>query len=232
MNLKSFGCSFIFGSELYDDGEHELYAMGSRLTWPAILAKHLGYNYHTYARPGSGNLQITERVLNQAVNLEPALYVIGWTWIDRFDHVSETATEWPDDLSKPGSGWGTGWKTIMPADNTALSRTYYRDLHSEYQDKLNTLISIRTTIDVLKSKNLPFIMTYMDELMFDTQWHVSPAVLDLQNYIRPHMTCFDGQNFLEWSKKKGYPNSAAAHPLEEAHAAAAQYILELGVHKV
>jgi hypothetical protein len=231
MKLKSFGCSFIFGSELADDGENGLYATGSCLAWPALLAQHWGYDYQTYSRPGSGNLQITERILNQAVNIESALYVIGWTWIDRFDYVSETASKWPADLSKSGSGWGTGWKTIMPVDNTSVAKTYYRYLHSEYQDKLNTLISIRTVIDVLQSKNLPFIMTYIDELMFDTQWHVSPAVLELQEYIRPHMTCFGGQNFLEWSKQQGYPISAAAHPLEEAHAAAAQYILELGVYK-
>ena len=55
MDIKSFGCSFIFGSELSDDGKHELYAIGSRLTWPAILANHLGYNYNTYSRPGMTN---------------------------------------------------------------------------------------------------------------------------------------------------------------------------------
>jgi hypothetical protein len=227
MDIKSFGCSFIFGSELSDDGHSNLYTTGSRLTWPALLAKHLGYNYQTYARPGSGNLQIMEQILNQAVNTEPSLYIIGWTWIDRFDYVSKTADKWPADNGKSGSGWGTGWKTIMPADDTSVAKTYYQDLHSEYQDKLNTLISIRTAIDVLKSKNLPFIMTYMDDLMFNTQWHVSPAVLDLQNYIRPHMTCFDGQNFLEWGKKKGYPISTATHPLEEAHRAAADYIIKV-----
>jgi hypothetical protein len=43
MNLKSFGCSFIFGSELSDDGRNGLYATGSRLTWPAHVAQHLGY---------------------------------------------------------------------------------------------------------------------------------------------------------------------------------------------
>ena len=232
MILKSFGCSFIFGSELSDDGHSNLYATGSWLTWPALLANHLEYNYQTYARPGSGNLQIMEQVLNQAVNPEPSLYIIGWTWTDRVDYVSKTADKWPADNGKPGSGWGTGWKTIMPTDDTSVAKNYYRELHSEYQDKLNTLISIRTAIDVLTSKNLPFIMTYMDELMFDTQWHVSPAVLELQKYIRPHMTCFDGQNFLEWSKKNSYPISTGAHPLEEAHSAAAQYILELGIHKV
>ena len=68
MNLKSFGCSFIFGSELSDDGRTGPYATGSCLTWPALLAKEFGYGYHTYARPGSGNLQIAERALYMVDN--------------------------------------------------------------------------------------------------------------------------------------------------------------------
>lgn len=74
-------------------------------------------------------------------------------------------------------------------------------------------------------------MTYMDKLMFDSQWNSSAAINNLQDYIRPHMINFNGMNFLEWSKKNKYPIGTAAHPLEEAHAAALEYMLELGVHK-
>ena len=42
-----------------------------------------------------------------------------------------------------------------------------------------------------------------------------------------HKSCF-----LDWSKKHGFPMGQAQHPLEEAHAAAAKYLLELGVYKV
>lgn len=225
MDIKSFGCSFIFGSELSDDGRNGPYATGSRLTWPALLAKQYGYGYQTYARPGSGNLQIMERVLNQVGNIQPALFVIGWTWIDRFDYVAENSPEW---LHKDPQKWST----IMPIDETDIARTYYRDLHSEYRDKLTSLMAVRIAIDSLRARNLPFIMTYMDDLMFDTTYHSSGAVIELQEYIRPYMTRFDGLNFLEWSKKHGYPIGKAAHPLEQAHAAAAEYMLELGIHKV
>jgi hypothetical protein len=232
MNLKSFGCSFIFGSELSDDGSNLPLPTPSQLTWPALLAQQYGYNYQCYARPGSGNLQISEKVLNQANNIESALYVIGWTWIDRFDYVSETASNWPMTPGRPGNGWATGWKTIMPIDENELANTYYKNLHSEYRDKLTTLMAVRLTIDTLQSKNLPFIMTYIDDLMFDTTYHSSAATNELQDYIRPYMTRFDDKNFLEWSKKKGYTIGTAAHPLEQAHQAAAEYMLQLGVHKV
>jgi hypothetical protein len=78
-----------------------------------------------------------------------------------------------------------------------------------------------------KSKNLPFIKTYVDDLMFDQEWHTTPAVIELQDYIRPHMTCFNGQNFLEWSRSQKYPETKQGHPLEEAHRGAADYMIKV-----
>jgi hypothetical protein len=222
MDIKSFGCSFIFGSELSDDGYGTAYATPSQLTWPAHLARHLGYGYQCYARPGAGNLQIAEQVLIQAASAESALYVVGWTWIDRFDY-------YPVNPKTPSK---SPWRTIMPIDEDAVAQTYYRDIHSEYRDKLATLMSMRLVIDALKQKGYPFIMTYMDKLAFDTQWHTTPAVLELQDYVRPHMTQFEGKSFLEWSRSKGYPETAKWHPLEQAHLAAGDYISQLGIHKV
>jgi hypothetical protein len=218
MILKSFGCSFIFGSELSDDKNNNT---PSQLVWPALYAKQLGCNYQCYAHPGSGNLQIAEKILNQATNPDSALYVIGWTWIDRFDY-------YPVNPKTPST---TPWRTIMPIDEDTVAKTYYRDIHSEYRDKLTTLMSMRLVIDTLNQKGFPFIMTYMDELTFDTQWHTTPAVLELQDYVRPHMTQFEGKSFLEWSRSKGYPETAKWHPLEEAHLAAENYMLQLGVYK-
>jgi len=218
MNLKSFGCSFIFGSELSDDGRNGPYATGSQLTWPAHLARHLGYKYLTYARPGAGNLQIAERVLSNLATNEQALFVIGWTYIDRFDYVNTANPDkWP----------GMPWSTLMPIDTDVVAETYYRDLHSEIRDKLTTLMSIRLVIDTLKQKNCPFIMTYMDDLIFDQRWHTTPAITDLQDYVKPHMTTFEGQNFQQWSKKNGHAITSIGHPLEKAHAAAGKLMIKV-----
>lgn len=216
MILKSFGCSFIFGTDLADAGKNERYSFGSYLTWPSLLAKDLVYDYQCYAKPGSGNLQIAERLLNQVNKNDLALYVIGWSWIDRFDYISD------DELW--AGGQGTKWATVMPTDSTTVARKYYKTLHDQYRDKLTTLMYIRLAIDTLKQHNLPFIMTYVDDLIFETEWHSSQAVVNLQNYIKPHMTTFEGQSFLEWSKKKNFPISKSLHPLEEAHQAAFELI--------
>jgi hypothetical protein len=215
MKIKSFGCSFIFGSDLHDDGFDPANPTASQHTWPALIAKKLHYQYQCYARPGSGNLQIIEQVLNQCVDPEPAVFVIGWTWIDRFDYYN---AHWnPHKSLSP-------WQTIMPIDQDAVATTYYRDLHSEYRDKLTNLAYIKLVLDTLQQKNIPFVMTYMDRLLFDKRWHVTSAVTYLQNYIESAMTLFDSKTFLEYSLANNFEISNQLHPLEPAHAAAAEVI--------
>jgi hypothetical protein len=146
--------------------------------------------------------------------------VISWSWIDRFDH-------WGQINNFPNWINNNQWQTISPGDTTKIAKIYYRELHSEYRDKLTTLMLIRLVIDVFKQKGIPFVMTYMDDLLFDQRWHVTPAVIDLQEYVKPHMTTFEGQSFLEWSRSQGYPETAAWHPLEQAHSAAGDYIIKV-----
>ena len=221
MMLKSFGCSFIFGSELHDDGSDSDSARYSQFTWPALLAKDLGYSYDCLARPGIGNLRILENILSQLVDPAPAVYVIGWTWIDRFDYTIPAVGK----FNRRDSIACDVWKTIMPGHTDNNTELYYRNLHSQFRDKLESLTYIKTAIDALKEKNVPFIMTYMDELLFETQWHCTPAIEYLQESIRPYLCNFDGDNFLEWSRKKGFPiGTRGKHPLEQAHQSAFELI--------
>ena len=225
MNLKSFGCSFIYGSELSDeilyDRSKRQPPRHSNLTWPAHLARHLNYDYLCYARPGSGNLQIAEKVLTHLATNEQALFIINWTFIDRFDYVDIN-----NPLKSRPDQW-PAWSTIMPIDETAIAKTYYKDLHSEIRDKLTTLMSVKLVLDTLRQKNCPFIMTYMDDLMFDKRWHTTPAITDMQDYILPHMSTFDGLNLQQFAKKNGYPITSIGHPLEQAHAAAGELMIKV-----
>jgi hypothetical protein len=205
MKLKSFGCSFIFGNDL-QDATQEKY---SKYTWAALLANKFGLEYECYADPGSGNLRIAEQVIGQLSTNEPALYVINWTWIDRFDYLNAATDE---------------WITITPTDKNSLAKTYYKHLHSQYRDKLTTLIHVKLVLDELLRHNLPFVITYMDDLIFEEHWHTSPAIKELQNFIRPHLTTFENLNFLDWSRKKEFKVSPLWHPLEDAHKAGFEYI--------
>jgi hypothetical protein len=221
MKIKSFGCSFIFGSDLADAGTGFYNPPPSQKTWPALIAKHYNYDYECLARPGCGNLHIMESILNQTQDPEPCVYIICWTWIDRFDHWTDRQNWVHHKFSK------NNWQTIRPGDESDLADFYYRNLHHSYNDKLNSLLHINLTIDILKENKIPFLMTYTDNLIFETQFHNSHAVELLQSRMAPYMHRFEGHTFLEWSKQQGFDISERLHPLEQAHEAAADVMLQV-----
>jgi hypothetical protein len=216
MKLKSFGCSFIFGNDLGDDGFHLDYPSPSELTWPALIAKQIGIDYQCFATPGCGNLHILQEILkHSAIDNGQNVFVIGWTWIERFDYINaDSDTNWRDP-----------WETICPVSESAQAKLYYRNFHSELLDKFKTLVSIYTAIETLKQKNIPFFMTYMDDLILDKTCHAPLYVTDLQDKVLPYLNSFNGQTFLEWSKNNNFPISSSYHPLELAHTKAADFLL-------
>jgi hypothetical protein len=215
MKLKSFGCSFIFGTDLpdSDDGSTCLQITPSQYTWPACIAKHLNYDYECYAYAGMGNLQILEHVLSQ-VDSDPALFVISWTWIDRFDYKNELTQS---------------WKTIRPTDTDANSEYFYKYLHNQYTDKLRSLINIKLALDTVTQHGHQLIMTYLDDLIFETDWHSSAAISQLQKSIKSSMTTFEGATFLQWAQDNHYEINQRMHPGLDAHAAAAQLLINQGL---
>lgn len=215
MKLKSFGCSFIFGTDLADsdDGGTQLEITPSRSTWPALIAQRHNFDYECYASAGIGNLQILERVLSQ-VHTDPAIFVINWTWIDRFDYVLAV---------------NDSWATLRPVDCTPANEYYYKHLHSQYRDKFQTLTAVKTAWDSLTQQGHTVVMTYMDQLMFETEWHTSPAIEYLQQSIQSHVFAFENKTFLQWAQDKKMPVSENWHPLEPAHAAAADYVIAQGL---
>jgi hypothetical protein len=149
-------------------------------------------------------------VLTEIARDHTALFIISWTWIDRFDYCVNKNKQ---------------WSTIRPGSDSDLAKTYYKELHSETRDKLASLMTIRTVIDSLKERDFPFVMTYMDELLFDREYNTTPTIRALQDYIEPYMTQFEGKTFLDWSRSCGYAESANWHPLEQAHSAGAELMV-------
>jgi len=209
MKLKSFGCSFIFGTELSDiTAKSKKY---SQLTWPAIIAQRLGLEYACYARAGSSNLQILNNILDQVAQHRNDTYIINWTFANRWDYMYAGNNQWHE---------------ILPWDTHARAEFYYRHFQAEYTDKLNNLIWINCAVQALESVGAKFCMTYMDSLLFDSRWNTSAGIAQLQQCIESHLNLFDGVNFVEWSRRNGYDiSSQYHHPLEQAHSAAADYLL-------
>jgi len=223
MKIKSFGCSFIYGSDL-EDSEIEVIDPGigyfpSKLTWPALLATRLGLDYECYAIPGQGNFKILCDIVSQGSLDDKSLMLINWTWIDRYDYL--------DDREQ--------WNTLRPSENSELEKFYYRNLHSQYQDLLKSIYYINTAIDFLNEKNYPFVMSFMDNNLLtpiNPDWHDPRCLEVIQTKISKHLTTFEGMNFLDWSQHCGFSISKTWHPLEEAHVGAADYMFGLVKHKL
>lgn len=219
MKLKSFGCSFIFGTDLPDDGRLGPMATPSHCTYPALIANRRGLPYSCHARPGAGNFEILCRLIEQIATGEPAIYIVNWTWIDRFSYIDQKKSTGRHPFNPQG------WHSIMPVDDDEVARVYYRDLHSQLRDKLQTLTCVKSAIDILRTNDSEFIMTWTDSLMWETQWHCPPAVEWLQMQVRPYVTSFEGHSFVEWSRIQEFEISATQHPLEAAHKAAADLLI-------
>lgn len=203
MKLKSFGCSFIYGSELPDSFGRN----ASKKTWPALLAFYHNIKYQSFARPGAGNLFIAEQILNECDRQDSNTFVINWTFIDRFDYVNSKES----------------WDTVLPGHSDALTQLYYKNFHSEYRDKLTTLSMMKLCVDTMLQNNINFVMTYMDDLIFNSQWHISPAVTLLQNYLKSHCVKFDDCNFITYAQGLGHSVTPSGHLLESGHQACFEY---------
>ena len=214
MIIKSFGCSFIYGSDLKDcpHGVDDSNPPPSQLTWPALLANQLGLSYRCHARPAASNLQILETVLSSISDHEDAVYVVNWTWIERFGYTSDSAKTQGKHPWNP-----RGWCSILPSNQDQPAKLYYRYLHSQFRDKLESLICIKTAIDALTASRNKFLMTYTDNLIFENQWHTSAAISYLQNQIRSHLVHLEGKSFWDWIEQNQFEISDKGHPLEMAH---------------
>ena len=213
MKIKSFGCSFIYGSDLSDQVNHDCPPFAySNLTWPALIAQNLGLDYECTACPGAGNLKILCDVISQASLDDPSVFLINWTWIDRFDFVTDQEQ----------------WSTLLPSDDNEVSNTYYKHLHSQIRDMITSVYAVNTAIDFMRERQIHFVMTYMDHTMLehiDPNWHDPKYVSAIQSKIKNSLIDFDGNNFLDWSRDRGFAISENWHPLEDAHQAAADLMM-------
>ena len=215
MKIKSFGCSFIFGHDLADDGRYGAWPNASRLTWPALCAEKLGLEYECWAKGGAGNLQICNFVLDQAAaDVGDAIFVIGWSYSERFDYVEPY-----QNVAR------IKWHTISPWNTNAVGDFYYRHLHSQFRDVMTTLFEMRLVSEILRARQIPFLMTSVDLLPLESVNSAPSSVIECQQHLRKLIRTFDGEGFPVWAKQQGFEISDTGHPLEPAHRAAADIML-------
>lgn len=217
MKFISFGCSLVYGTELADTVDPFRWPKFSRSTWPALAAKGLGKKYLSRSQGGIGNFCILNRILDQIHVAPEDFFIISWTFMDRFDYSDPSGCHFANGYSD--------YATLLPSDPDSISQNYFKHLQSQHKDKLSSLIYIKTAIDGLEQAGIPFLMTCIDDSLFCQKWHAPPSVISLQNEIDPFIYRFEGRNFLQYSQHNGFAVTPSGHPLEQAHAAAADLMM-------
>jgi len=210
--VVAFGDSFTRGDELADcpsqipnDPYQPLQSSNS--TWPALIAQGLGTMYECIAFGGAGNHRISFQVCKelQDKDLSNCLIIINWSYFERFDYFDLDANN---------------WVATHPQYDDKLNHYFYKHIDSELWNVHRNLQQIHSTIALLQSNNVDFIMTCIDPMLYLKH----PDVAKLQNQTNHYIINFWGYTFLEWSKQKGFPIGPGGHPLEKAHIEAANYI--------
>jgi len=208
--INSFGDSFTRGTDLADCSDEH----ASQSTWPALMAKEFSLLYGCEAVGGTGNMFISNQVLEfyeESRFKNRNFYVINWTWFERFDYIDIHSNR---------------WHTIHPRHNNLESHFFYKHIDSEIWNIVRNMHTILSTIHFLQSHNVGFFMTCLDDLVWAKNYDVRYTLLinALQRQVQPYIHRFDKKNFYQWAKDKKFPMGASGHPLEEAHRQAASLL--------
>lgn len=260
MLILSSGCSFIWGSEMPDCRHHGLGGF-SRSTWPALLAKSVTAQYDCVATAGAGNDIIARNVIAYCENTAvPGLVIVQWTfpWRFGFRFVYPT-TQWRtidlwtiDDEYKPVEAVLTpsdeffqNSERIKAAAKSAgvkdFANTFFKHISfGEYWPVYSTLKEIIGLQNYLTIKNIPFIFTCADNVIFDCQTAVDSDdfIKMYQNQLnKEHWFMFPSKTsrtspdkkqplkgFYQWVGENKYDTAPGGHPLEQAHKDAAMLI--------
>jgi len=207
-SLFSFGDSFTYGTELSDCINNY-----SRKTWPSLVANKLGLSYDCYAYGGTGNQQIAYHVVDifsKSIYKNRNLYVINWTWIERFDYIDIDSDR---------------WQTIHPRHENLLAHFFYKHVDHHAWNLIRNLQIIYSTIQFLRTHDCNFFMTSIDDNLLDKNYPMewTSTISTLQSLVRPYINLIENKNFYAWSKDKKFSFAPGGHPLEDAHSAAADY---------
>ena len=204
----AIGDSFTRGDELVDCYTHSRIAphhTHSLSTWPALIAKELGIEYDCMTIGGRGNHWISMSVSEYLEKHRDALFIINWSWFERFDYIDIETGE---------------WKVTHPRHNQQLNHYFYKNIDSDQWNLHRNLQQIHSTLCLLEQNKVDFIMTCLDPMIHTKAHFVKP----LQDQVLHRVINFYGYTFLEWAKHNGFELGPNGHPLEEAHAEAAKYI--------
>jgi hypothetical protein len=223
--LYAFGCSLIYGSELADVNQSPLVPSG--LTFTALAAKKLNYNYKCIAKPGASNTAMARRITNYADKISPGLVFVLWTYPTRFEFKFNYPTGYGVKLNI------SSWLSILPMHNKTsvdFINEFYKHTGSNSDFGMYTTIqSVLLAQTILEKTQIPYIFACADTEMLQTiksKSHSNFNVNAILQYI--DTTKFLDQNlgFTRWANENNYKIGDGNHPLEEAHEDYSKFLVD------
>jgi hypothetical protein len=241
--LISGGDSFTFGNELADCDDLN----PSIKTWSALLAKEFSMKYCCTAWGGYSNSSIARSVINACENFKKhdIAVAVMWSFPNRYEfkfvydtkqrmgkwgNINPWTTEKDDNVilnafhNASNKIFKAQKKNIQNAHETGVAEfaeVFTKHVASTgYWEMYTTYKEIVFLQDWLDSRDIPYLFTYVDGILFNNDTLIKPdrtiktlwSSINLDNWYR-----FDDElGFYHWAKKEKFP-FATTHPLEPAH---------------
>lgn len=237
--LIAGGDSFIYGSELKDG-----YYSPSQSTYPALIAKELGWDYVCTASPGFANSSIRRTVIDACESAKDTnLVMVQWTFSGRyefyFNHGWDQISAWSviDDEKEIVKSFKIDNPIVLQhhIDNLEKSKqlgiaSFAKEFYSRvgsnfYWEQYHTLSEIIMLQQYLELKNIPYIFTASDEGLIRDLDETSIKSLSQQMNKKYWVWFPKDRGFYTWAQHEQFP-FGTTHPLEEAHIEAAHIIYE------
>ena len=198
MLLYTLGCSFTYGEELQDPVTQ---------SWPALLAKKIGYDVINHGKPGRGNNYIVKTAIKQVPKLKPDLVIVAWTSCGRMEFADRYSVYdiWP--------GCQRRFEKPYPHRDTLIKyiTSYHNELH-QYRNWLQSVILLQDFFK-LRNINYRFVNTFDNHELTKKYAKVSQEYIELIDIDR--FVGWPDYSMMEWMGDclKG----SGGHPLELGH---------------
>lgn len=250
--LIAGGDSFTYGSELKDcvliSKDNPPREVFSHMTYSALIAKELQFEYICAAHPGYSNSAIRRSTMDVCeLYNDIDLVMVMWSFPNRyefkFDHGWEQLTLWSiedsveDRIRREFHNenpivFDAHLKKLQRERDlgiTKFAKTFYQYIgYTEFWESYSSLTEIILLANYLRLRDIPYLFTGVDSCLFDNvKKHLEdPSMRTLFNQLDNNWFWFPkNRGFYTWAKEERFP-FATTHPKEEAHQEAAQLIYE------
>jgi hypothetical protein len=243
------GDSFIWGVEL-SDLKHCGVDGHSQSTWPALLSQYYKSQYICTAVPGGSNDSIVRNIIKTCEELknQDIQVIVQWTFPWRFGFRFNDPVKWYNfDLQVTN---GKDFKDTKAYEKhqqlinegiPAFTDQFFKVLGiTEYWPIYSTIKEILLLQGYLKSRKINYIFTAADNVIIENSSITGPTDIYIKNLFdqidKDHWYWFPAgtleyetqkpRGFYQWALENKYVVGAGGHPLEQAHADAAELIKE------